>query len=53
MLPVTQWHLPKISLAPFELACKPAASSRIPAFASSSLYLPVAAINSSLGILPS
>src|SRR6202012_4128597 len=37
---------------PFELPCKPAAPSRMPAFASCSLYAPIAAITSSLGILP-
>src|SRR5450631_672176 len=41
-----------LTRAPFELACNPAASSSTPAFINSSLYLPIADINSSLGITP-
>src|SRR5882724_9214957 len=41
-----------LTRAPFELACSPAASSSTPAFISSSLYLPIAESNSSLGITP-
>src|ERR1700732_1577826 len=38
--------------APFELGCRPARSSRIPAFAISLLYFVIAAIRLSSGIMP-
>src|ERR1017187_7905759 len=38
--------------APLELGWSPAPSTRTPAFTSSSLYLPIAEISSSLGITP-
>ena len=38
--------------APFALGCSPSPASSAPAFASSSLYLPIAASSSSLGITP-
>src|SRR2546423_5974771 len=41
-----------LTRAPLELGCRPARSSRTPAFISSSLYLPMAESSASLGILP-
>src|SRR5205807_1448402 len=38
--------------APFELGCSPVRSTSTPAFINSSLYFPMAARSSSLGILP-
>src|SRR3984893_2914508 len=38
--------------APFEVGCRPARSTRIPAFAFSSLYFVIAAIRLSSGIMP-
>src|SRR5947199_10637645 len=40
-----------LMFAPFELGCRPARSSRIPAFAISSLYFVIAAISRSSGIM--
>ena len=42
----------KRTRAPLELGCSPSPASSAPAFASSSLYLPIAARSSSFGITP-